>query len=203
MKDNKSNLAKNSFCKILSGITKIILSFLKKLESLGKSSKSFASFYDRLFYAKLITNEIEIADLEKDDKIVHIGSGPFPITAISLAREGYQITGVDVDEIALKKAEDLTEKLNLCNKINFKLATAEEIDFTKFDVVWMSLHVIPKAETINEIIKKLSPGQKLIYRNPRGLLTFLYDKVEAEEITDNDFIIKRQPLGKESVLIKL
>ncbi len=202
MRNDNGKKNKFSFSKLLLKAIKLILNCLKKFEVLSSNFKFFGMIYDKLFYAKLINNEFEMADLKADAKIVHIGSGPFPITAISLARKGYEVTGVDVDESALNKARDSSEELGLSEKIKFKLAEIEEIDFSSYDAIWASLHVIPKAESINEIIEQLSSNQKLIYRNPRGLLTFLYDKVKADQLTDKKSIVCKQPLGKESVLIK-
>ncbi|WP_408954693.1 nicotianamine synthase family protein [Natroniella sp. ANB-PHB2] len=182
-------------------IVEFFLKIVKKLEHVGNRFSFFRKLYCNLFYKKMIERELELAELNQTGRILHIGSGPLPLTAIILAENGYDVTGIDNDPKAITVAQDLITELGLDSKIDFKLIEGMEVEVSDFDLILFSLHVIPKKEIVKEVLCQLQEGQRLIYRNPNGLLELLYPKLEPAEVTELPTGEVKQSFGKQSVVI--
>ncbi len=183
-------------------INKKILKMLKTLEYLGSKRILSSRIYKNLFYNKLVKREIKEAKLKKGMNILHIGCGSLPLTAIMLAEKGYQIKGIDNDRYAISAASKLIEKKGLTKKIKIKEDDGLKIKTDDHDVIWLSLHVFPKKIIIKNLLKQLKPGKKLIYRNPDGILTRFYNKVDPAIFNGINYKIIKQDFAKESIIIE-
>lgn len=154
--------------------------------------------YYRLFYKDMIIREARLVDLKPNERILHIGGGNFPLTAIHLALKGYEIQVVDKSKQAVEDAKNVVKSWKLQDKIEIIEADGLNISSETFDVVWISLHVHPKDRIIKNLLKTLPPSGRIIYRNPRGLLKRLYPSVKP---SNNAYSLVNQTLQKESVLI--
>lgn len=75
--------------------------------------------------------------LNKDSKVLEIGTST-GFTALELGRiVGCQITAIDINQLSINECKDRARKLNLSN-IDFQLGNAEKLDFesNSFDVVF-------------------------------------------------------------------
>ncbi|MCK8825984.1 nicotianamine synthase family protein [Fuchsiella alkaliacetigena] len=194
-------LANNIFSKSVVKLIKGALKVVKSFEFLGSKWRFFGQVYQRLFYKSLVEKEIKAAGLKEGMKILHIGSGPLPMTAISLAEQGYQVQGVDNDSQAITVASNLVKELELDDKVSFNRTEGVEVDTSVFDAIWLSLHVHPKDKVLKEIIVDLKAGQRIVYRNPRGILSLAYPRLEPETLTNLPHQRIKQTFGKESVVI--
>ncbi|WP_027340093.1 class I SAM-dependent methyltransferase [Halonatronum saccharophilum] len=190
------------FTKLLNYLVEFFLFIVKGFEFLGSKFTAFGSLYNNIFYKKMVAREIALGEIAKGSKVLHIGSGPYPMTAIALAQGGYEVVGVDNDPKAIRSGQRLVDKMGLSSLVKFKEIDALGIGYNDFDLIILSLHVIPKARTIEEIIEGLDKGTRVVYRNPRGLLSKIYPRVYPESLSlDINHTIRKQSFGKESVLI--
>ncbi len=159
-------------------IPRIMITLLKIIEVTGFYLPVLANLYYQVFYRRRLTNEISQARLRPGMKVLHIGCGPFPFTAISLARRGYQVVALDNDPLAVNMARKLIRKLNLNDKLQVWEQNGENAHVSDFHVVWVSLHVFPLSSVIQKVFAGLKPDARIIYRKPAGLLAKLYPATE-------------------------
>ena len=178
-----------------------IQSTLKFFEKVGCNFPIFGNNYERYFYRNLVENELALADLSDDSKILVVGSGPLPMTSIYLAKNGFDVFCIDKDGEAIKSARKKVRQLEADLNIKFKKIDGKFKDYSDFDAVWVPLHVTPRKEVILKILKDLEDRAKVIFRNPRGYLERIYPKVDPY-VFDLMFKVKKHPFGKESVLLE-
>ncbi len=175
-------------------------STLKFFEKVGCDFPIFGNNYEKFFYRSLVETELEMAELSDDSKILVVGSGPFPMTGIYLAENGYDVLCIDKDEEAIRSGEKKVQKSNIDLKIRFKKIDGRFKNYSDFDAVWVPLHVTPRKDVVLKILKDLTDRSKVIFRNPRGLWEKVYPKIDPY-VFDMALVVKKQPLGKESVLL--
>jgi len=178
-----------------------IQSTLKFFEKVACNFSIFGNKYERYFYRNLVENELALADLSDDSKILVVGSGPLPMTGIYLAKKGFDVFCIDKDEEAIKSARKKVRQLDADLNIKFKKINGKFTDYSDFDAVWVPLHVTPRKYVVLKILKDLDDRAKIIFRNPRGLWERTYPKVDPY-VFDLPFKVKKQPYGKESVLLE-
>ena len=98
--------------------------------------------------------------------------------AVYLAKKGFQVVGVDISEVAVKKAKRLARE----NKVNIRTVTTDlnkyQIEPAKYDVIMVFYYLqrsLPAA-----VIKGLKPGGMLIFESHTvGQLT--HDKTQNRD----------------------
>lgn len=182
-------------------VLKQTLKGVLRLEDLSTKSTFLGNIYKKTFYGKLLKNEIHFANLRKGMSIAHIGSGHFPMTAIEIAKKGYCVDCYDIDHQTVKKSSAYIRRQGLQDAIKVYNTLNKPCVYSNYDVIFLSLHIIAKEEMINNILKSLRIDSRLIYRNPTGLLRYIYHSVHPQ-LTKPDLLLKlKQPFFKESVLI--
>ncbi len=172
------------------------------LEDLCCRYIGFGKLYHRLFYQGMIEREVELAGLKPGERVLHIGGGCFPFTAIYLALKGYKVQVIDMEAKAVEKAKAVIEKWGLKDYIEVLEANGLDVSGEGFDVVWISLHVHPKEEIIKKLLSTLPSSGRIIYRNPRGVLRRFYPVVKPEQILKKgDYHLADQIIQKESIVI--
>ncbi|MCC3144369.1 hypothetical protein LJ207_03425 [Halanaerobium sp. Z-7514] len=157
---------------------------LQKLEASFNKINYTGYLYDKFFYNRLIAAELELAELKRGSKILHIGSGPRPMTAVYLARQGYFVDGLEIDPEARQSSCSYLNELEVKDKIEILAGNGKEIDYSKYAAIWLSLHVKTKKELLQEISKKALSGTKIIYRNPASWLLAFYDEICPRSFTN-------------------
>ncbi len=181
----------------------ILVWFIKGLEYLGSRWILLGHFYGQLFYSKMIETEAKLAGLKPGMKVLHIGSGHLPLTAFCLGSWGYEVEALDNDLQAVSSGKNMIESSGLGSRIKIKQGDGTEVNCSDFDAVWISLHVFPKEEVLRRVISTLKEGGKVIYRNPRGLLKYLYPRMDSSEDMGRGSCQKmKQSMGKETVVLQ-
>ena len=178
-----------------------MLDFLKAVERQSASSRLLSEIYGRLFYRKMVYGELNAANLNPEAKVLHIGCGFLPLTAIYLAKRGFKVTAIDCETEAIKKARKLLEKYKLSKQIELIKMDGKEIDYAGYEAVWISLNVFPKHQILEKLSIQLPPGSKVVYRNPRGWLKLVYCVISPEGFLPHDYQLVKQPLHKQSVVL--
>jgi 2-polyprenyl-3-methyl-5-hydroxy-6-metoxy-1,4-benzoquinol methylase len=99
----------------------------------------YAKTYDQEGFTQGTVQEVDFIEQEiagnKSIRILDIGCGTGR-HAIELAQKGYSVTGIDLSESQLKRAQEKANAHNL--KIDFQQADARQLDFNnEFDLVIM------------------------------------------------------------------
>lgn len=166
---------------------------VKTFEKIGCRFKRFGDMYHKMFYRNIVENELELADLEKDDKIIVVGCGPLPMTVCHLAEKGYDVTGLDRDPDAIRYSKEFTDG------IKFVIDDGRDFDYSEYDAVWIPFHVEPKDSLLCKIFKEIKKGGKVVYRVPRNHLKYFYPSVDVSRYTKDHCCVKNK-VGKKSVI---
>lgn len=184
-------------------IHKHLLNAVKTFEVLSCTYPWIGNMYFRLFYADLVKNEIQLAQIEPGMKIMHVGCGPFPMTSICLARSGCSVTGVDLCPESIRRAEKAVAEHKLTDRITFFTGCGSELDYSGYDAVWFSLHVNPIHKAIQKALGSLDYGAKIVFRAPRSVLKGLYKQIHLNELSCRvEYKDISQSLGKKSIALK-
>ena len=127
-------------------------------------------------------NEIKLANISKNDRILHVGCGPLPATSIILAKEtGAKITGIDYNPNSVKQAKFFISKYHLSDQIQIIHADAIQFPVDNFDLILLSQGIKPRKKILEQISKSIKPNMRVIYRTTSSV---------DGEISQNDLFLK-------------
>ena len=135
---------------------------------------TLAALYDRLFYRRLVEGEVRMAGLAPNSRILHVGCGRYPFTAMILAGLGHRVVGIDNDAAAVERARRIVEDRGLSRRIEIRHGDGTEIDTAGFDGVWVSFHAVPRKEIFENCLRNLPSRAPVIGRIPGGLGKLAY-----------------------------
>jgi cyclopropane fatty-acyl-phospholipid synthase-like methyltransferase len=134
------------------------------------------------FYDEMTKNEIKLANISKDDVILHIGSGPIPATSILLAKKvGAQVISIDNNIHSAKQAISCVSEANVADKVQIKHADANSFPADEFDVIIISQGTRPHKELLQHISQSMKNDARVIYRTSSS---------PSGEIVQKDMFIK-------------
>jgi len=157
------------------GIKRSVL-FWKYVDYIACKLEKIAKAYENTV-GREYKKEIEDFNLKKDKKILHIGCGAYPISALMLASlDDTKIVTIDSSRRSIKIANKIIQKKNLNNKIKAEYGDATKYPLDGFDTIIISGCSVPKIQVFNHIIKNAKSNSKIIIRE-----TFL----DIESIVNN------------------
>lgn len=120
--------------------------------------------YDKLildryidWHKKLVGNEIELAGIKKNHKVLNIGCGSIPATCIFVHKAtNAELVGIDNDPSAVKKALKILKIMNLSDKIEIKNEDAINCNVKEFDIILISRGIVE----IEKVLKHISINSK-------------------------------------------
>lgn len=130
--------------------------------------------YER--FRSLVSKEVALVADRDCNRILFIGSGPFPITGILL----HQLTGKPVDclerdEQAACVSRLVLERLNLADQVNILVGDGASFDVSGYDLVLNALLAKPKWRIMKNIRNAGNPGCQVLCRTSYGLRQLLYE----------------------------
>ncbi len=118
-------------------------------------------------------------------KVLFIGSGPIPFTAIILAQKyGVSSLLIDTDDEAVRLSTNLIKKLNLSHKISIQKISGQEFqDYDKYGIIYLAaLAGIASTEKLS-ILKKIyslaKPHTHILCRSSWGSRKLLYKPLSS------------------------
>ncbi|SDW05809.1 Nicotianamine synthase protein [Tepidimicrobium xylanilyticum] len=140
-------------------------------------SETLVNLYNK-YYERLVKNEVEIAGIKDGDKVLCIGGGSIPCTALQMAKlTDAKIHVLDIDEEAVERARYIVEKLGLEDKIKVIWGNGEVIEPSDYDVIHIALQVQSKDEVFENILSKSKRGTRIIIRNPKKSRRVFYSNI--------------------------
>lgn len=132
-------------------------------------------------YYNLAANEIKLARMQKDDHVLFIGSGPFPITAIEYARQ----TGCKVDcvEMLSDKADvsrNVINRLEMSDQVQVHTAEGQAFSPRPYSVVLIGVLAQPKQDIINNLEINGRDKIRVLTRTTTDLRQFIYPAAEFQ-----------------------
>lgn len=152
--------------------------------------ETFNSFPYLDNYAKLVAREIAQIEasgcqLAAQTRILMVGSGPLPMTALELMRQrSVQVDHVDISPIAIALCQQVGRQLNIdCGHILGDGATA--VLDAQYDAILIAglagESVEDKQAIVNNMLPALAKDGRLLLRSARGIRSLLYPGVRAND----------------------
>lgn len=168
----------------------MIKTWTKWFEKTLVNSEKLVYIYDK-YYKDIVKKEIDLAKIRSTDKVLVIGGGAVPCTAINIANKTKaRIDVIDIDEKAVKNSRKLIEKLGLEDRIRIYLKDGKTIDAENYDVIHIALQVTPKEEIVKNLWSKCNEGTRMLIRQPKKLLKVFYSNLSEGFIKSEKSKIK-------------
>ncbi len=133
-----------------------------------KFAYEFSFFRERYLdmYHEMIDGELGLVSSLKGKRVLVIGSGSLPATAILFARGSKaSVVGVDIDAKAVSRANRLVSRMGFEeDKLHFVKADGLSADLSGFDVVLLLYGIRQQKKMLEASAKKLDDGACIIVR---------------------------------------
>ncbi len=149
----------------------------------------------------LVKKEIKEANITSTDKVLHVGCGSLPYSALIISQKTKaRVIAVDNDFFAAKCASNYIKNRN--NAVKIVCGNDKNFLIKEFDVILVSHGVIPKEVILRNIYASMKNQARLIFRNPKGIVGRIYNKA----MVDFDFngvkrIKQKKYTFRESILV--
>lgn len=136
-------------------------------------------------FKRLVHAEIDLARIRPSDKVLFIGSGPFPISAMLFS----QLASVSVDcydksPEACETSQKVVNCLGFAHRINIFNASGEDGKVYGHNVVIVALLAQPKEKIMSNIWFHAPPNVKVICRTSEGIRQAFYKRAQERSLTD-------------------
>jgi len=118
-----------------------------------------------IYYKKRVSKEIAAAYIRCDDRVLCIGGGPCPLTAIYIHKfTGAHITVIDNNLDAVEIGKRFIKMMNLNSAITFVQSDGENFDLHGFSMVHVALQVTPREKVISHLQNCAAPNVQILIR---------------------------------------
>ena len=158
----------------------IDLGFIMVEKIVVKFNKLLFLYVD--FYNEMTENEINLANISKNDKVLHIGCGSIPATSILIAEKtGAKVTGIDNNPRSVKQALYCLSEFKLSDKIQIRYSEVNHFPVGKFDLIIISQGIKLYNEVLEYIAQSMKRDARVIFRTSSS---------SSGELTQNDMFLK-------------
>lgn len=145
-----------------------------------KFNKLIISYVE--FYKEMVEDEIKMANISIDDKVLHVGCGSVPATSILIAKKtGAKTIGIDNNVCAVEEALYCLSEITDSDNVQIKHAEASQFPVEMFDVIVVSQGVEPHVEILKHIAQSMNGDARVIFRT---------NSSTGGKLTQNDVVLK-------------
>jgi precorrin-6B methylase 2 len=149
----------------------------------GKTSETEYPLYER--FTRLIEAEVALANVCENDRVLFIGSGPFPISAILISKfTSVNVYCIDKSQRACETSLEVVDHLGLGDKIKVKRDSGETSSLFGYDVVFVALLAQPKEKIFDCIWRHAPQNTRVICRTSDGVREAFYRGIASKRLTD-------------------
>ena len=136
--------------------------------------------------SQTVKQELDELHINENSKVLFIGSGAFPISALTIASEkNAEVHCIDIDEEAVEMGRKVSEITGLQETVRFSKSVRNDVPFAKRTThVLIASLVRNKREVLNEIKDLLQPHTKVILRYGNGLKSIFNYPLEMKLTND-------------------
>lgn len=125
-------------------------------------------------YHPMVSREIEMAKVEAETRVLHIGGG-IPFTAITIARQtGARVVVLDNNPGVVNAARRCVENYRLNGKVRVIFADGVDFSASDFDVIIISISATPKEEVLANVFATCSLKARIVCRSARRSFETIY-----------------------------
>jgi precorrin-6B methylase 2 len=139
--------------------------FWKFVDWLSFKNKKFAKIYD-MTVGNEYRKERKNFNLSYAKRVLHIGCGSYPITAMVIAEmKDVNVVTIDEDMRAIKRAKKILDKKNLNGNVKAVLGNGTEYPLNDFDTIIISGCAVPKEKVFERVINDADSNSNIIVRS--------------------------------------
>ena len=126
-------------------------------------------------FEKMVDAEIELAKVTESDRILLVGCGPYPMTALyGHSQTNAQYLCIDKDKKSAETASQVVSTLGLQDAISVESGPGEELKQNDFSLAIVTLLVSPKEEVLKQLFTHKKDDARVVVRTAKGALEALY-----------------------------
>lgn len=134
-------------------------------------------------FERLIEREVSLLDGHMPSRVLFIGSGPMPITALCLQhRIETRVDCLERDPEAVSESRLVLDRLGYAEKIHVLHGRGEMIDVSSYDVILVALLAKPKHAILESIARTCRDDVRIICRTSEGSRCFFYEPTTLDAI---------------------
>jgi len=127
-------------------------------------------------YLRAVRNEVRLARIAKSDRVLSVGCGAVPFTAIHVARlTGALVVALDHDPQAVELARRCVARLGLDKLVTVEHCDGSEWGGEGFDVAIVALQACRKNAVLSCLCAEDHGPRRVIVREPGRAFRTLYD----------------------------
>ncbi len=129
-----------------------------------------------------LRSELTASHMDESSRIVFIGAGALPVTALLLAREiGAELLCLDIDREALRLASKVVERCGLASKVRFSAAPVGASPFTARATHYIIASMVKnKRDVLGAIRRHMHDEAKVLLRGGEGIKSLINYPIEAD-----------------------
>ncbi|NMA93352.1 MAG: hypothetical protein GX975_01675 [Clostridiales bacterium] len=146
-------------------------------QNLEKRVQNYAWLYRIMlaYYRPLVKCEINLAEIRKSDRVLCVGGGSCPMTAILLHEyTGAHVTVLDCNPYCVKGAKKFLKKKGL-EEIDVVCCNGADACCRNYSVVHLAMQVSPLEETLINLMRSGRKNTRFLVRTPKKLLAKFYE----------------------------
>ena len=159
---------------------------IKAREIMKMKDITLKKILDKMDYADfigVIKKESKLGKITPKTKVLFLGSGPIPLTAILLRHfKKCKVDCVDRDKACVNISKRLIGKLNLSKDIKIFHLDAQNISSKGYDVIILAALIAPKEKIIKSILKKSQKDVRVLVRGGENLGKMFYSGINKKLI---------------------
>lgn len=134
-------------------------------------------------FERLIDREVGLLDGYMPQRVLFIGSGPMPITALCLQhRINARVDCLERDAEAIEESSVVLDRLECGDQIKVLHGLGEGFDVSEYDVILIALLAKPKRAILENIVRSCRDDVRIICRTSEGSRCFFYEPTVQEAI---------------------
>ncbi len=120
------------------------------------------------YYKPIVKKEVELSNAQHHNKILCVGGGYFPCTAILFHKlSGATVTVIDNDMDTIIKSTKLIKSLGLSEKVIVKYTDGIDVFAHDFDIIHIAMQISPKEKVFKHIHSNMRKDAKIMVRTPK------------------------------------
>ncbi|MCK8825269.1 nicotianamine synthase family protein [Fuchsiella alkaliacetigena] len=157
----------------------LIRPVIAKLEKVCNNSPLLFNLYSWP-YKRIVQNEIDLAEIGATDRVLNIGCGAMPFTAVHVARlTGAKVWALDKDPEVIARARNCLARLGLEKQVKVFEGDGKEPFDKDFTAALVALQAEPKEKILKNLLARAQRGANLVFREPRGFFAEQYDQLPS------------------------
>ncbi|DAC73126.1 MAG TPA: hypothetical protein DSN98_01595 [Thermoplasmata archaeon] len=134
------------------------------VEKIGSKLQIFSELYLDM-YKEIVSEEIRMASISIHDRILIIGSGSLPSTAVLFAQKtNASVVAIDKDPEAIRASKEYIQQFSLGHHLEIECADGFSYPFDGFDVIVVLYGVKRQSEMIAHLATHVRPNTRVIVR---------------------------------------